>query len=352
MKKFISFCLVVVMAVCLMTVPVQAAADDEVLLGRIILEASHTYQRSDGEWFKRFAEEAGYEAIVIDGKSNPDTVVNAVEDLIARGVDGLVVQPVSSSNADSVVKIAQDAGVPIVLFAVATENTTTPTLNLYEYDVYVEIGERAAKKWIEFHPDEPIKVAVFDNPSSEYEHEQRAMAFIDGVHNVDPDAEVVAMLDGGGKRDVSYNAAEDLLQAHPEANVILGITEESTLGALAAFKAAGRGVCVDGVPQTEIFCDSGNSVAAVLELFDPTSAYKITAGLSPKNDAKGQFELLQKVLNGEVGITDAYEEVVGAVIIDYWEDTLEEQEAFLADEYEYTGDLKAELEAKVAAASK
>ncbi len=55
-----------------------------------------------------------------------------------------------------------------------------------------------------------------------------------------PDVKLVSRLDGFAVRDKAMAVMEDILQAHPEVNVVFGINDDSALGALAAMEAAGK----------------------------------------------------------------------------------------------------------------
>ena len=161
-----------------------------------------------------------------------------------------------------------------------------PFVKLEEHDIAAEMGEFAVKKWQEFHPGVAVRVGIIDEPSVEYTRVHRAGAFIEGVMKADPTAKVVARLDGMGVRDKSLQAGEDLLQSHPEVNIIYGINNDSALGALAAFEAGGRGKAVNGVPQTEIFFGTDGTEAEILKIANPNCSFKVTMALQPKVNAR------------------------------------------------------------------
>ena len=222
-----------------------AKENSKPVLGRVIWDISNPYQQADAKWFTTFANQAGYDVIVIDGKNNADIMTKAVEDLIAKKVAGIVIQPAGNANADSVVLQAHQAKMPMVTFVNKAFNSKAPHIELYEAETATAMGKFAATKWKEWYPNKPMVIAVIDVPSIAQIHEQRALAFIKGVQSIDPSAKVAAILDGGGVRDKAMSASEDLIQSHPEANIIYGINADSGLGVLAAYEAAGRGKAKD-----------------------------------------------------------------------------------------------------------
>ena len=124
---------------------------------------------------------------------------------------------------------------------------------------------------------------------------------MEGFRTGYPDFEVVQSVDGGGSRSVSLAACEDLLQAHPEINVMFGINADSALGALDALREINRGTSADSlvasVDGTEADC---------AELKDPNSALKAGAGNSPRIMAEMAWNLLMQVIRGELPANEDY----------------------------------------------
>ena len=67
----------------------------------------------------------------------------------------------------------------------------------------------------------------------------RSKGFIDGIKSVLPDAKVAQSVDGKGLKDEAIKVSADALTAHPDVNVIFGINDDSALGGLQAYTAAG-----------------------------------------------------------------------------------------------------------------
>ena len=81
----------------------------------------------------------------------------------------------------------------------------------------------------------------------------RMGGFVDRAAEAYPGIEVVATQPGDWVRETGMNAAMDMLQAHPEINVIYGLSDEMALGAVQACKQIGRDdiivVGLDGNPN-------------------------------------------------------------------------------------------------------
>lgn len=310
-----------------------AEGDGGYLIGKISYTLSHAYQVSDAKFFEQYVLEDGNDVIVLDGKADGETMMDQVEDLINKNVDGVVLQPADEGVANNLVKTLHDAGIPAVTFVNNPEDVDAPHVVLDEYPAAFEMGQICATKWQEWFSDEPILVGIFDLPNVKQVHEDRAMGFMDGVLDVDPDAELVSILDGGGETEKSYAAAQDMLQANPEINMVFGINASSCLGALAAFEEVGRGTATDGIPDTELFASCDGTELEGMKIYNPSSSLKITMGLVPSTFAKTQYDTLMSVISGDIDMNEEYLVNVTDGLFDYWTSTVDDFEAWLMEEY-------------------
>ena len=317
--------------------------DGKTIIGKVSYNMNEAYHQAECAWFEKYAEEAGYETIIIDGKVDSSIMLNSVQDLISKNSTAIMCPPADVAHAEALVQEAQNADVPLATFVNKAETTANPHIRLYEAPATKELGAAAAKKWMEWYPDKKIVMAIIDIPSSQQVHEERALAFVEGVQSVAADAEVAVMLDGESSRDKSMACGEDILQSHPEVNMVYGINANSVLGALAAFEAAGRGQAEDGIPKTELFVGTDGSEQEAIKIYDPNSSLKLTMALSPKNNAKTQIDTAIQLMNGEIDAKSDYEVEVTDVVLDYWSTPIDEFQKFLVDEYFSEMDLKQEL---------
>ena len=218
-----------------------------------------------------------------------------------------------------------------------------PSVKIDEASSSRELGALAARKWLEWYPTKPIKIAIIDQPDVAFVVENRSDAFIAGVKSVSPDAEVVVRLDGKGVRDSAMAAGDDLLQSHPEANVIYGINSDSSLGALAAYEAGGRGKAVNGIPQTELFIGTDGTESELLKIFDPASSFKMSMALSAKANGEALVDTVMKIINGDIPMEGETIVTTQNKIIDFYSMSIDDGQKFLADEYKSAIDLRKEI---------
>jgi ribose transport system substrate-binding protein len=321
----------------------QAAGSGKPTVGRVVFDMSHPYQQADNACSEARAEALGINYIYLDGKSDAETQANGVTDLISRKVSGIIVQPLDGAAIQPSVDEALKAKIPIVMFYQQCVKRNVPCVQIDEASSSRALGALAARKWREWYPSKPIKVAIIDQPDVAFVIENRSDAFIAGVKSVDPRAEVVARLDGKGVRDSSMAAGDDLLQSHPEANVIFGINDDSSLGCLAAYEAGGRGKAVNGIPQTELIVGCGGTESEMIKIFDPASALKMTMALSARANGEALVDTVMKVINGEIPMEGETLVTTQNKIIDFYSMTIEDGQKFLTEEFKSKIDLKKEI---------
>lgn len=300
-----------------------------------VLYSTDAYQTAHARHVEEYAQELGIEVTqTVDGEIDPEVQANALTDIIVSGVDGILYQPVDPAAAVGPIREVQEAEVPIVTWAIKPdEAVTTPFLELNEYETTFEAGVEAAEQVAEIFPGDPLRMVIIDIPTVPLCSELRMQGFIDGVQSVDPDAEVVARLDGGGDRETATNVAEDQLQRDPDFNILTACNGEMLLGALSALEAAGRGEAVDKVPVSEYLFSIDGSPAEIEKLVDPSSALMQSMTLTPRENAHRFLDLLVSVMDGEIAPTDDVVEKTGSLLLppdcDVINDVLAEQ--FFAD---------------------
>ncbi len=204
------------------------------------------------EGAKPVATAKGFELLIMAPPSEDDyaTQMSMMEDMITRGVKGIAVCGINLDALIPGIKKANEAGIPVVMF-----NTITPLegVEVYAYSGYNQYnGGGKIADWVNEKTGGTAKVAIIEGLPSDYTT-QRMGGFVDRCKEMYPNIEVVATQPGDWVREKGMNAAMDMLQAHPDINVIYGLSDEMALGAVQAAKQLGRSdiivVGLDGNPN-------------------------------------------------------------------------------------------------------
>lgn len=314
----------------------EAPADTNSVEGKTVgvipITLSNGFHQAEKVWREKFAEEYGLTLKYLDGEFDQPTIVSNLDQLVAEGVDGIVLHSYEVDSVVAGVNAARAAGIPIITYYLETPNEV-PFVAINEAEAAVKMGKAAAKAWMDAHPDKPIVYSVVDYVDSPVVQAMRTQPFIEGIKSVAPDAKEGMILDGGGTRDTGYKVAQDIIQSAPETNIFYGASSDYSLAIVPALQEAGRGKAVDGVPQTEIVVGTDATGEEMTLLFNPESSFKVTMGLTPKDNGKKIIDTIVATMKGEIDpdkkvTIDTFDKE-----FDYWTTTVEDARTWYTDQY-------------------
>ena len=253
-----------------------------------------------GHW-EELAATYGFDLRVYDGRFDAGSVQQLVDDIVVDRPDAVVFAPLDSDASVPQVQKMLDAGLPVVTYNVQPREQAAPRVFADDYLGSQIVGCNAGAYFAERFPDREARIGVVDLPQLP-QVQDRKNGFLYGFLSQVPDAVLVQAVDGGGVIDRANPAATDLIQAHPDINVIFGINDDSSLGTVAALRTAGKYNADWGVLSAV-----DGSAPAMEEMKDPDSPYKAESGYPPRDFAYAAFNLLIATLNG---LTDATTQVV------------------------------------------
>jgi ribose transport system substrate-binding protein len=302
-------------------------------IGYIYLTLAHPYYQAHSRHVQEYAKELGFTLIERDGKGDAAVQASAMEDLIAQKVDGIVFCLIDEAASVPLINEAQKAGIPVVTFAIHHgKGAKAPFVGIPEKEATSAAGKEAAKRFHErFGKDAKAKLATVECPAIQ-QVVDRADGFIEGFKSVDPNVEVVARADGKCFREKALAATEDLLQAHPDVNVIYGGNGDSALGALAALQGAGKGT-IDKV----FLVSHDGSEPELIEMVNSQSALKLAVANRPRELARGTIDTLIETIQGKRPMAEDTEVRIPAVVLT--PDDVNALNQFLKEQYFSTVDL-------------
>jgi len=243
--------------------PAAAQAAAKPKLGVSLLTLTNPFFRDMGEAIQSEAAKHGMEAVVVSGEFDAARQRNQVSDFIVQRVAALVLSPCDSKAVGSAIAAANQAGIPVFTVDIAALEGGKVVCHVATDNLGG--GRLAAQALIEAVRG-PAKIAILDFPEVEsvilrtrgFEEELARQQKENGVQ-----LRIVARLPGGGAKEKSFKATEDLLQAHPDLKGIFAINDPSALGAVAALQKAGKLdqvkiVGFDGMPEGKAAIKAGH----------------------------------------------------------------------------------------------
>jgi ABC-type sugar transport system substrate-binding protein len=275
--------------------PSESTAITRPKIGFVIPLISNPYWKLIQDFAVGAAGTIGVDLQTAQADSDETKQINIIEGMIASGVDGIVVGPVSDKVGETVLKDAETAGIPLV-FMQRSPGIAPADYQGKQYVGYVgtadvdggkdaaqHLYDAGARNWVAMTGSQGNSVA-----------EDRLKACQDFV-TAHPDVKLLDSQYGNEARDAGQKTAENFLSAYPGPGFdgICSFNDEGALGAVQALKNAGvldkvKISAIDGttdavqsVADGDLTVTVGGGYAvgafALVELFDYLN------GKAPKN---------------------------------------------------------------------
>ncbi|MBO6552071.1 MAG: sugar ABC transporter substrate-binding protein [Roseitalea sp.] len=197
------------------------------------------YYIAIGEGIKAVAEEEGAEVFMLAPQSGADIngQMGMIQDVLTQDVDAIIFGTHDEFAAAPLLKQAVDKGMAVVMINSDIPNFPTPIHGVVGYSQ--RNGTHKIADWaIENYGSEPLKVGIIEGQPG-YHSTERVGGFLDGIEG-NENFEVVVSIDGKWNVEGGNTAGMDILQAHPDLDMIFAANDYMIIGASYAAKALGR----------------------------------------------------------------------------------------------------------------
>ena len=202
----------------------------------------------------KYAEEnyPEFECITTDGQNDSATQVQDVEDLLARGIDLLLISPLTSDALTPVCEKAMEQGIPVVTLDRNVECDVTCFIGAENKPMGVASADKLAEAL-----NKKGKIVEIQGTAGASATIDRHDGFAEQLEKEYPDMEVIATQYCDYLREDAMTFMDDTLQRFGpgEIDAIYCHNDEMALGALESLRAAGRedeGILIVGMDGTEV----------------------------------------------------------------------------------------------------
>lgn len=203
------------------------------------------------------------ELIFLDANGDVSKQNNDIQDLITRGVDVLILNPVNPEAVIPSIEAAQEAGIPVL----TVDRPVTEGAVAHVGRDNVEMGRLVGEAIVNALNNEPSKIIEIQGDAGGIVMMNRR----DGFHSA-AEAAGMTIVEGPYAEYIRANAVvamQDLLEAHPDVKAIYAHNDDMALGALQVLRESGRDdvlvAGVDGLSEAlEIMEEGGQYVASAL----------------------------------------------------------------------------------------
>ena len=181
------------------------------------------------------AQELGWDVATVSANEDKLKQINGVQDLIARGVKGILISPIDAVGVNAAYDAAAAAKIPIVSVARGSASANqTIHVAMDEKQIGRDIAEWTARRL-----GGKGKVALLMGPSGAPTFRNLGEGYSEIMAKY-PGIEIVFRADGPLTRERGVKQAEDALVAHPDLAAIYTANDDVALGVMQAVNAANR----------------------------------------------------------------------------------------------------------------
>jgi ribose transport system substrate-binding protein len=267
----------------------RLSSDGDLSIAYMPPATEFNYYIAIGEGIKSEAEKAGVDTFMLAPQSGADIngQMGMIQDVITRGVDAIILSTHDEAAAAPLVKKAVDAGIGVVIVNSDIADFPTPVDGVVGYSQRKgthKIGDYLLEKL----NGETAEVGIIEGLPG-YHSTERVGGFVDAVEGK-PGIDIVASIPGGWNVEGGNTAGMDLLQGHPEVNVVFAANDYMILGVAQAAKSLGRSDLI-------LLGNDGDTGAGL----EPIAAGDVTATVNTTPFIMGQiaFQVAMDALNGD-----------------------------------------------------
>jgi ribose transport system substrate-binding protein len=245
--------------------PAPAAAQQKITIGVSLAQDDNPFYIAMLRGIRARAQELGWEVATVSSNEDKLKQINGVQDLVAKGVKGILISPIDAVGVNAAYDAAAQAKVPIVSVA---RGSTSPNQTLHVAMDEKQIGRDIAE-WTAKTIGGAGEVAMLLGPSGAPTFRNLGEGYAE-VMAKHPGIKIVFKTDGPLTRERGLKNSEDALVAHPDLKAIYTANDDVALGAVQAVLAANRAgktlvTGMNGVPPALRAVKDGN-LAMTVEL--------------------------------------------------------------------------------------
>lgn len=244
----------------------KAAEDSSVKIGVLMKTMSDAYSNKLGTAIQDYVEKnyPNAELYLMDGQADIAKQISQAEDIIAKQVDVIILNPQDADGSAQVLTLAADANIPVV--EVNTETTST------DYVSYIgsndsEAGEMMGDYVMEQLGEDGGQFAILEGEMGQSAQLLRYQGLEDTILKNDK-FECVGTLSASWQRDKGMSTTEDLLGKYQDLKAVICENDDMAMGALQAAEAGDKNLViigVDGISDALQAVKDGRLSASVLQ---------------------------------------------------------------------------------------
>jgi len=210
-----------------------AAAKDNYTVAMVLTDLTNDFYVNMKTAGQDCADDYGFNIIFESCENSMDTQTTVMQNMIAQGVDCILVDPIDAKAIIPSIKEAEAAGIPVVTMGNKVDYTWNVNTLYNDYQDSYVIAQILAKL-----SDEEGEVGLIYGNTGNFCSDQRQAGFEAGIGEF-PNMTVYSV-PGNWSGEDGYNQAADLMNSHPNLKAIHSVSDSVTYSVLKAIKDAGK----------------------------------------------------------------------------------------------------------------
>ncbi len=193
---------------------------------------------------QRKTEELGMKFFYIDAQDDLNKQIASVEDLLAMGINILILNPLDPKALVQATNNATKSGVPVIIVDSSIDPSADFVTNIQSNNL--ENGELVGEWLVKKTNGDKLKMALLSGAQGNPVGKERRQGIFRGIIEQQlrsvgkVEFEVVSQGWGNWTYEGGLKAMEDILVAHPDINVLVSEQDAMALGAMQAIEEAGK----------------------------------------------------------------------------------------------------------------
>ncbi|MCU1567536.1 MAG: putative sugar transporter substrate-binding protein [Pseudarthrobacter sp.] len=243
---------------------------------------------------QEIADQQGFKVLIQAANRDPVIQMNQMQAMIAQGADVMVVNATSvKGQKEMMTQIASK--IPVIYIDTSVPGTGMTSVISDNLTIGRESGKLTAKRFLDMGKTSIKMVVLTGAATDEIVGPNRRQGFLDGLTEGGLQFEILAEQAGDYAQDRGQVAAENMLAANPDIDLILGLNDSMTLGAYNV---------INGNPQYQnvyvaASADGQKEALALLKEGGCDGRYISTGLNSPSLAAEEAMKIAVEVATGE-----------------------------------------------------
>jgi ribose transport system substrate-binding protein len=207
----------------------------DVVVGFAQQQLQAPYFAAMGVQANDIAKEKGFKLLFQAANKDPVIQMNQMQAMLAQGANVLVVNATSvKGQKEMMTQIASK--IPVIYIDTSVPDTGTTSVQSDNKTIGRESGKITAKRFLDMGKQN-IKMVIITGPATdEVVGPNRRQGFLDGLTEGGLKYDIKSEQNGDYQQDKGQVAAENMLAANPDADLVLGLNDSMALGAYNVIK--------------------------------------------------------------------------------------------------------------------